>query len=320
MNHSLTIQDMPPYGFINLEVAAEAVQLPTPMQSDPGAYDKLVSDLVVELSENIWPRFDPVNLRWQGGAQAHAQQLTLEDLDICERLAGVLLLPVGDGGPEPKTHLTLYKEEDGGVVDPCPPDKNYPFVIWGASFLYYDKSVLASDCKTLAADFNREGYWESGGLSVALKIPMQRPRPYQMTMLLGRASYAYRFAYTSATPALVSGHALQSAISGSYVFNKYQGSLLNAPVMRNAWAQFLVDVGDRRVFAGVHYPSDSIASWFCALRVAKSFYGSGVRDFLWAAIRDKSRVYAAVAAQAKANPQSPYGPILTWLAAEAAAQ
>ena len=112
---------------------------------------------------------------------------------------------------------------------------------------------------------------------------------------------------------MISGHGLQSAIAGSFVAMEFAAEFSSNPRLKECWSQFMVDVGDRRVFAGVHYPSDSLASWYCALVFVGRFYGAEVRRFLWDAITTKSRVYAEVAGHARTSG-SPYTPMLDWLA------
>jgi len=75
--------------------------------------------------------------------------------------------------------------------------------------------------------------------------------------------------------------------------------------------QFTVDVGDRRVFAGVHYPSDNLASWFTALnlvpRVFDEEVAPDIKAFLWEAINSRSIVFDAIKKHIVANPgTSPY--------------
>jgi hypothetical protein len=61
--------------------------------------------------------------------------------------------------------------------------------------------------------------------------------------------------------------------------------------------QFGVDIGDRRVFAGVHYPSDNMASWIMALRLVKEEVpDQRVFRFLANAITTRSLVYQMLVA------------------------
>ncbi len=83
---------------------------------------------------------------------------------------------------------------------------------------------------------------------------------------------------------------------------------LDEPICgRSALQQFAVDIGDRRVFAGVHYPSDNISSWYAALRIIPHIFdGQSAATFLWTAITTKSLVYGALLEHIAAHPSSPY--------------
>ena len=60
-----------------------------------------------------------------------------------------------------------------------------------------------------------------------------------------------------------------------------------------ALLQLAVDIGDRRVFAGIHYPSDAIASWIVVKTLADHvFRNSEVKGLLLEAIKTRSEVYA----------------------------
>ena len=93
---------------------------------------------------------------------------------------------------------------------------------------------------------------------------------------------------------MISGHALEGVMAGCAVFAGLETSL--TPDAMRALQQWTVDIGDRRVMAGVHYPTDSFASWIVALDMADRVFPGGsvksVRRFLAAAIRERSHVYA----------------------------
>jgi hypothetical protein len=74
--------------------------------------------------------------------------------------------------------------------------------------------------------------------------------------------------------------------------------------------QFTVDIGDRRVFAGVHYPSDNLSSWYTALKLLPHVIDpsalASVRKFLWEAISLKSIVFAEIMRHINSHDRSPY--------------
>lgn len=325
MPHASKIDDFPPYGFTD-RIFAEVSQVPPNMEIDGKspdlrAYIKWMNGLAGELSNSVWPIYNRETGAWEGDARNTAVDLTQADLSLHQRLAPFLdtdILCRKGPGAQPVPHRRFFEEEDGFVFDPQSLDKVRPFVKWGDSFFRYDDTLPPPFCQQLAAAFEGDGCAASASLIQDLKELMQRPRPYQMSLMLDQAEYPHEYAHTAVTPSLVSGHALQATIAGCYTFAKHKDELMARDGV-GFWAQFIVDVGDRRVFAGVHYPSDSISSWFCALRLARHIFGAEaavIRKFLWDAIREKSAVYQAVAQHA-GEGNSPYGVLLNWLAAEA---
>ena len=112
---------------------------------------------------------------------------------------------------------------------------------------------------------------EFKSLILELKMIFNRLRPFQSASVENINIKTY-ISYAGQTPALPSGHSLQGFLFGGFIylyFSKYYESLdIN---QFNEEINLLVDVsketGDRRVMAGVHYPSDVIASWviFCCI-------------------------------------------------------
>jgi hypothetical protein len=96
------------------------------------------------------------------------------------------------------------------------------------------------------------------------------------------------------------------------------GEVLRGTQCLQDMRRFLIDTGDRRVFAGLHYPSDNVGSWFVAMRLCRHVYGEHaeeVRLGLWEAIRTHSVVYQAILdASGSANggkeKASPYAMLL----------
>ena len=78
-----------------------------------------------------------------------------------------------------------------------------------------------------------------------------------------------------------------------------------------ALQQYAVDMGDRRVFAGVHYPSDNLSSWLMVMRVANHvFVRSEVKAKLWQAISERSRVYRRIREESLTESGAVYIPAL----------
>lgn len=329
MRKTLTIDGLPPYGFINSDwMKGVADSIPPNMLIDgkpaaPASYRRWLNALVAELADHVWPRYDRSSGEWVGRARDRAMALTNADFHLLAQLGPRFTKEIhcrGTLGNLRATHRFFFLEEDQFTInaEACPPR----FLQWGESYFKYDSKIPRPLANQLFLEFNGRGIAASADLEFQLKVQLQRPRAYQVAFLKGAKTFAYEFAHTAATPSMVSGHALQASISGCLAFLDLREELDKIPGARDHWAQFMVDVGDRRVFAGVHYPSDSVASWFCALRLARHIFGdqaAAARKFLWSAIVKKSAVHACVAEHARTTRGSPYRSILEWLETEALA-
>ena len=160
----------------------------------------------------------------------------------------------------PTTNYDFYKCEDFNMIN------------W---YLYYN--YINSKYKEKLLDcpisfnllYDNIGQFKS--LILELKMSFNRLRPFQSAFVENINIKTY-ISYAGKTPALPSGHSLQGFLFGAFIylyFLKYYESL-----DENQFGEeinLLVDVsketGDRRVMAGVHYPSDVFASWivFCCI-------------------------------------------------------
>jgi hypothetical protein len=95
---------------------------------------------------------------------------------------------------------------------------------------------------------------------------------------------------------MISGHSLQGLIGVGAVMEQILQS--GIPFNSDSWtalSQYAVDIGDRRVFAGIHYPSDNLSSWIVLMRLANFIYRSHeVKSKLWSAITERSLVYRLI--------------------------
>jgi hypothetical protein len=243
----------------------------------PGSVEdhhKLYMDTVIKVIEDVlWPTY---STGWPSGRQQHMEQLTRLDFVVQQKVAKHLDEFVSPGSQ--MTHRNLFEIEDG------PED-------FGAEFDKYDGNApftlvqTIKDLSAKAASQDRKVGW---GV-VRLKQLFQRPRLYQASLLLGNDRFEWQEAESSLTPSLPSGHALQ----GMMWVGAAVEQLLNAGVtVSDALRQYLVDPGDRRVMAGVHYPSDNIASWLMIfLSVPFVFRNGDVKNEFWRAITERSLVY-----------------------------
>lgn len=93
---------------------------------------------------------------------------------------------------------------------------------------------------------------------------------------------------------MISGHCFEAAMGGLSAFHRAQDLGCGSRVL-DTLAQHAIDVGDRRVLAGVHYPSDNISSWIVALLIApKACRDDQAAGWLWRAISERSVVYKAI--------------------------
>ncbi|MBE0548979.1 MAG: phosphatase PAP2 family protein [Rubrivivax sp.] len=268
-------------------------------ESSWGAFFQQVRD---EIAAVIWPRWEAG--AWVGQAVARMGALTRADLDLMDtQLRRWHLQPVGaQGDLALVTHKALFTAEDdmphsGGTFETA---RRYlaaqpPAVVTG---------VVAAAVRALGA---------MGPRPLAFKRELQRPRPYQAQMLLGQP-FNYEWAKSAVTPSIMSGHCLQGVFAATWSYVDQQQQIETLPGARLALQKFGVDFGDRRVFAGVHYPSDNVASWYIGLKLADVCFGSQAgpaRCFMADAIR-LSRVYTAMK-QAAVDAGSPYGVLLTWV-------
>lgn len=319
MGHISNIDQVPPYGYMDDGEWTGIGDAPDCMRLEgrkPGhdRYARWVKDLAEELADGVWPLYEPVKGSWKGAARSYAMDLSVADLNLRAPLAKLLKTPI-HRRPGARTRQTLHKqfflEEDGVLISRTRP-RTATFEHWGQHYERYDHALTPTLARLLGKQFDAAAGDVVGSIDDDLKSFMQRPRPYQMAMLLGRLPrYPRHSAFTANTPSMIGGHALESALGGSFVYLKHRKALERADGVAY-WQQLVVDVGDRRVFAGLHYPSDSVASWYCALRAADALFpqhGADVRDFLWEAITQRSALYALMARR----PAPAHRRLLAWL-------
>jgi hypothetical protein len=113
---------------------------------------------------------------------------------------------------------------------------------------------------------------------------------------------------------LISGHAAQGLLGITSAWVQESDEVKNQSSARAM--QLAVDFGDRRVMAGVHYPSDNFASWVTVVRYIKHFksWDEGKKiaalDFMRNAIFQHSSVYKHCRAS---KQRATYDPLAGWL-------
>jgi hypothetical protein len=272
--------DIPPYGVLYKSLKSTAEGSPDSVL-DPKRWTKTFVAVVGAINENLWPCWDYNKRDWsQSKTKSAMTSISMADLKCIKKLSSWLTKPVdGTSMPQP-THGDLFLLEDRGKM--------------GADIMASQKHYLScsfGDFKDAIAD--AKGMSGLREYIAKTKFIFQRPRPAQMSLLL-REPIEVEYAESSLTPSLVSGHALQGimVLTAAYMNMRTKLDATQESIIMK-WA---VGIGDRRVFAGVHYPSDNFASWFVASQIATSIWpkageANEAKAFLWNAIAKYSLVF-----------------------------
>jgi len=287
----------PPYGYMNAtymwDVKTRRVPTQFMVHGRPGTdqeWTDTVAELVGELAAFLWPQYNRTTRLWNGAAQSHSRELTEADLSLLrDPLMDELDKPARDTD---FTHKKMFEDED----DPKPPAPYPPLDS------YFPDAP--ADLAPAVRDALMKSLGGFGPAPLRFKELLQRPRPYQMAFWLDHpgAEYPLQLAASSMTPSILSGHALQALIGGCGSYLATRSKLRNYKDGVLRLQQYCADFGDRRVFAGVHYPSDNIASWYCALRLCDSLYGHVADDaktFMSHSIRESTVFKTLVSASRK---------------------
>ena len=256
------VLNLPPYGYMNnlwmWDVAARRVPDGATIdgvQATPAAWAKRLRELAEELRADLWPWYDVKSAKWVGDSVATAVSLTHADFQVIAVLRGMMKEEVlCDGRKLGATHQDMFESEDESKPGVAP----YP-----AMDAYL--AGMASDERLAVREAAKKKSVAMGPAPLRLKEYFQRPRPSQVSFLW-RLKYDYELARSAVSPAMVSGHSLQGVVGRCGGYLAHRLALERAVGAVVGLQQAAVDFGDRRVFAGVHYPSDNLGSWYCALR------------------------------------------------------
>ncbi len=292
----------------------------TPMYEWPktsAEFEELMSKWVGEVTEKLWPAW--IDNDWVGGAKERMKEASRAELLLAvefyhgggtkpDILHDVPDLPVPPDG-RPRTHKWHYEIEDARVLDPkflyltLPPGEEPSFDFRasrtvGSNYLVYEPGVDITRFEKL--------FWgRMRGLQPPIfdiKQHFQRPRPWTAAAALGVEGFRWITAdgitHTGVHPAILSGHCIQGILGGCAVLDalldevKITGIGLSDPQITGL-QKYMVDWGDRRVFAGVHYMTDNIASWTLARKLIPKLFRNAqqVENFAVQAIIRHSRVF-----------------------------
>lgn len=278
---------LPPYGRLAQGYMQQLANELPPAFPGPLAAWRTFRDATVGLIQNtLWPVYDEISQTWVGPSAATMASFTGAELNIMAAIrSGGLWQSIPNSpakDPACPAHSEFFRHED--QTEPKFFEK----------YGLYDKSrspTQIAEFSDLLIKFVRG----LGSTPLQFKVPFQRPRPYQTSLLMpATGKFSYKLAATAATPALCSGHTLQGLLGVGAVIESVVGTGF-PPGSMVALQQFAVDIGDRRVFAGLHYPGDNLSSWIIGLRLADHVYKKPeVKTLLRQAILERSEVFRII--------------------------
>jgi len=319
-----------PYGEFNRSERGEVsgFDVPTRFHSIPGPKDlsieqqweSWIEGMIKELNEVLWPSWLPDNQTWSRSA-AHSNMLALtqadfyllEQMEMASSRRGLNSYPASPAlAFDSYDHFSMFAIEDDRTL-PRAKEKE----AFASFYRMYDRT-LPPDIANLVPDYLVGFIGEClGNLSHRTKAQLQRPRPYQTALTITKKVFHYEEGRTAATPSACSGHCLQGLSAVAAIFESIiQRAIPFNTVNSQCLQQFAVDIGDRRVMAGIHYPSDNLCSWLILLRLADRIYAyPEVKRWIWTAISNRSRVYKFIEKASKTTDGAVYLPILKRLKA-----
>ena len=154
-----------------------------------------------------------------------------------------------------------------------------------------------------------------GSVTEILKLEFQRPRPFQLAEELDFADFFHWVSSSANSPALPAGHELQ-AIFVFLCSVRHFGLTGKANIVRE-FAGWCAGIGDRRVYAGLHYPSDILSSQYIAATLIDKVFPQDetehLRDMFRLYLRHSTTLHQIREYQSKKNTASPFGGALTLL-------
>jgi hypothetical protein len=262
---NLTVDHFAPYGLLSPPFSAVVDVQPPPTdflaaENDAARIKQKAAFLkqtIDEISSHYWPAWR--QLEWYGDARKNAVAITRVDFELLISLRKKFTDNISIPDiirPIARTHAQCFITEDS--FDANTPLNNFQeFKYYVAPHASFPQDLIDVFPMLFSENLSRK----VGRITMELKWQLQRPRPYQTALQLGFTNFSYLNAKTAIHPALVAGHCMQGVFGGMGVnvsWKKY--TEYSAPIC-NALQQYSADFGDRRVLAGVHYPSDTLISW-----------------------------------------------------------
>jgi len=162
----------------------------------------------------------------------------------------------------PTTHYEFFKYEDFDTFN------------WSVYYKYLsDKYINKFNMFAPSYSLIEKSLSIFNKLILEIKMAFNRPRPLQ-TSFIEKIPIKTYITYAGQTPAIPSGHSSQGFLFGAliyYNFKKYFDSLNKTDYDYELYLLVRVskDTGHRRIMAGIHYPSDMLASWIMFEHILK---------------------------------------------------
>lgn len=276
-----------PYGMPPSEIPMVFGQRMIDWSGTDDDWETFFDSLIEDLADQVWPKWVE-NIGWSGGATKFFEEATKAELNI--QVAEIQKKNLLAEAPRftktasallQRDHFWLFALEDDISIrlpefvrahyprykDPTP--EEIDLAKFGlASIAYYDPALV--DGRSFLA-YQRMYTHKYEGL-YQTKLVFRRPRPHQMAFGLNIEDFRHHQAlwsvHTGNHPSLVSGHCIQGfLLACTLIEMALEGGVKVNDLPLASYRQFAADLGDRRVFAGVHYVTDNISSWITVLRV-----------------------------------------------------
>ena len=237
------------------------------------------------IAATLWPQWSEAQKAWINPDHAAMEALTLADFDLFVELGQSGIFDSQPASPVAATsiptHRQYFVDEDTAKL--------------GDRYYFYDTTLPAAQLDKVVPDLRAALKDKAGSVSIQVKQLLQRPRAYQVAKILGR-DHKLELATTSMTSSMSSGHCFQGCLVAVGIYEAWiQRGYSPSPDQLTALAQYGVDIGDRRVFAGVHYPSDNLSSWIMDLRlIGEVAPDKRIGKFLADAIVQRSTVFRLI--------------------------
>jgi hypothetical protein len=280
----------------------EALSGPPPTAWRTGAepFDSWIERILVTIQDEAWPVWNPTLRKWEGRSVSTGIELSKADLDSMAVLSRHFREPSRQDKRD--NNWWFWKEDD--LFPQVTLKERFKEILGGGDDLNEKREATFASGGT--ARFN-------GSLSWILKDRLQRPRPHQMAHWLRLARPAFKLAWSAWSPSAICGHGYQGLMACLNVYLAEQWT----PSQEKGLQELAADIGDRRVFAGVHFPSDNVLSWWVAFNAigclsADAGEKARMTDFTAAAV-ESSRVYQEMRSSARPGHASCLALLEPWL-------